>query len=429
MHLRYLLLTLLFCSLASRAQVTNATTDTIVAKGPDDQHVGGSGFKLAEGKHGSMTFSFYVLARYLNQTGLDETYTNHQGNVINVDRRNDIMFQKSNLYFRGWALDPKLKYFIFVWTSNATQGQGAQISVAGNVQYKFNKYLEAGVGVNGLPAVRSILGQWPQWLRADARPIADEYFRASFTMGVWLSGEITEGVFYKTMLGNNMSTMGVDAGQLDDTLDTWSSSVWWVTNGFGNIPTYGDYEKHTKIATVLGGAFTTSTENRQSQPDADAPENSQIRISDGTGIFAIGAFAPNTQVIDAKNQMTSIFGGLKYNGFSLDAEYFMRWVSIEKTAGVIPVSELFDSGYSLQASAMLIDKKLQLYSTYAYINGEYGNPSEVVVGLNWFPLKNKCFRINPEVMVENHSPVGYLSYPTQVGSNGVIGMINLELNY
>jgi hypothetical protein len=248
-------------------------------------------------------------------------------------------------------------------------------------------------------------------------------------MGVWLSGEITEGVFYKTMLGNNMSTMGVDAGQLDATLDTWSSSIWWVTNGFGNIPTYGDYEKHTKIATVLGGAFTTSTENRQSQPDADAPENSQIRISDGTGIFAIGAFAPNTQVIDAKNQMTSIFGGLKYNGFSLDAEYFMRWVSIEKTAGVIPVSELFDSGYSLQASAMLVDKTLQMYSTYAYINGEYGNPSEVIVGLNWFPLKNKCFRINPEVMFENHSPVGYLSYPTQVGSNGVIGMINLELNY
>jgi hypothetical protein len=429
MQLRYILLAVLFCSLSSRAQITNSIADTLAVKGPIDEHVGGTGFKIAEGKHGAMTISFYILARYLNQNGVDETYTNHQGNVVNVDRRQDIQFQKSNLYFKGWALDPKLRYFIFIWTSNATQGLGAQVVVAGNVQYKFNKYLDVGAGVNGLPTIRSLLLQWPHWLRSDTRPIAEEYFRGSFTTGIWLSGELTDGLYYKSMLGNNMSTLGVDAGQLDSKLDTWSTAVWWVTNGFGKVPTYGDYEKHDKVATILGGAYTTSTENRQSQPDADAPENSQVRISDGTGIFAIGAFAPDTQVINAKYQMTSLNGGIKYKGYSLDLEYYMRWVSDFETVGVIPVSELFDSGYTVQASAMLVNKTLQMYSTYSYINGEYGNPSELVVGFNWFPLKSKCFRINPEVMFENHAPVGYLSYPTQVGSNGVIGMVNLELNY
>jgi hypothetical protein len=154
-----------------------------------------------------------------------------------------------------------------------------------------------------------------------------------------------------------------------------------------------------------------------------------VRISDGTGIFAIGAFAPDTQVINAKYNMTAINGGIKYKGYSLDLEYYMRWVNDFETVGVIPVSELFDSGYTVQASAMLVNKTLQMYSTYSYINGEYGDPSEFIVGFNWFPFKTKCFRINPEVMFENHSPVGYLSYPTQVGSNGVIGMVNLELNY
>ncbi len=57
--------------------------------------------------------------------------------------------------------------------------------------------------------------------------------------------------------------------------------------------------------------------------------------------------------------MTSFNGGIKYSkGFSLDAEYFMRWVSDFKTTGEIPVSSLFDQGYTVQASAMLINKTL-----------------------------------------------------------------------
>ncbi|KAF2336902.1 hypothetical protein [Flavobacterium daemonense] len=429
MRLKYIPILLLLCHFTSWSQISNTLQDSTAFKLEEGEHRGGSGFKIAEGKYGSMTLSFYVLARYLNQMGIDDHYTNHKGETFDIDRRNDLQFQKSNLYFRGWVGDPKLRYTVFVWTSNATLGQGAQVVVAGNLQYKFNRHFELGIGINGLPSVRSILGQWPEWLRSDARPIADEYFRGSFTTGIYAQGEITDNIFYKTMLGNNLSQLGVDAGQLDNKFDTWSGAIWWTTNNFGRIPTYGDYEKHKKPATILGGAYTRSTENRQSQPDSDAPENSQIRLSDGTGIFAVNAFAPNTQVIDAKYQMTSINTGVKYNGYSFDAEFFMRWLSDFKTAGEIPVTNLFDSGFSLQGSAMLVDKKLQLYSTYAYINGDYGKPWEVTCGLNWFPFKTKFFRINPEVMYEKHSPVGYLSYPTQVGSNGIIGMLNIELNY
>lgn len=428
MRLQYILL-LLLCTASVFAQIDNKSTDTLTAKVPDDEHIGGNGFKIAEGKHGSMTLSFYVLARYLNQTGLDETYQNHKGETLTVDRRQDIQFQKSNLYFRGWVADPRIRYTVFVWTSNATQGLGAQVVVGGNVQFKFNKYIEGGIGINGLPSVRSLSGSWPGWLRSDARPIADEYFRGSFTTGIYVQGEIAKNLYYKSMLGNNLSALGVDAGQMDDVLDTWSTSLWWVTNDFGKLMSYGDYEKHQKIATVLGGSYTRSTENRQSQPDADAPENSQVRISDGTGIFALNAFAPDTQVINAKYQMLSLHTGAKYNGFSLDFEYFTRWVSDFETVGTIPVSELFDNGFTVQGSAMLINKSLQAYSTYSYINGEYGKPSEVTIGLNWFPFKTKFFRVNPEVMIEDHAPVGYLSYPTQVGSKGVIGMLNIEVNY
>ncbi len=57
------------------------------------------------------------------------------------------------------------------------------------------------------------------------------------------------------MLGNNLSQLGVDAGQLDDGFDTWSTLPYGgppMTSGRSG--TYGDFERHEKVATSLGGA-------------------------------------------------------------------------------------------------------------------------------------------------------------------------------
>ncbi len=394
-----------------------------------DEHQPGSGFLLVNKKDGTFVFSPYATVRYLNQSGFDDSYTDAFGKSHDIRKRNDMQFQKVSLYFKGWLLDPKFRYLLYTWTANTNQGLGAQVVVGGNLQYQIDKHFDIGAGIAPLPTSRSLFGQWPSWLRQDARPMAEEYFRGSFTTGFWVQGEITDGLYYKTMLGNNLSQLGVDAGQMDSGFDTWSTALWWTTNNFGRLASFGDYEKHNQIATILGAAFTRSNETKQSQPNAEAPENSQIRISDGTNIFNLNAFGEGTQVTEAKYQMTSINGGIKYQGFSLDLEYYMRWISDFKTVGTIPVSELFDKGFSLQASGMLLDKKLQLYAIGSYIDGEYGNPWEINGGLNWYPFKSRVFRINPEVMYSRHSPVGYSSYPTVVGANGTGFMVNMELFY
>jgi hypothetical protein len=394
-----------------------------------ENHRVGSGFSVVNNKFATLRFSPFVTVRYLNQLRLDDTYTDAFGQTKNIAKRNDIQFQKITLYFKGWIGVPSFRYFTYVWTSNANQGQGAQLVLGGNLQYKINKYFDIGAGIGPLPTSRSLYGQWPFWLRQDARPMAEEFFRGSFTTGAWIQGEITKGLNYKTMLGNNLSQLGVDAGQMDNGFDTWSSALWWTTNEYGAMAPFGDFEDHQKLSTLLGGSFTRSNETRQSQPGTEAPENSQIRLSDGTGIFSANVFAPNTQVLEAKYQMASFNGGIKFRGFALDAEYFLRWVSDFKTSGQIPVSELFDDGVAVQASAMLIKRKLQIYSTGSYINGEYGKPSELTIGLNWYPLKSRILRINPEAMFEDRSPVGYTSYPSVVGAKGMIWMINVEMFY
>ncbi len=121
----------------------------------------------------------------------------------------------------------------------------------------------------------------------DDRLIADEFFRGSYTSGVWLKGELHTKVKYQVMFANNLSTLGVSAAQLDNKLDTQSYSVAWLptTGEFGLWNTFGDYDDHQKVATRIGVHYTHSLEDKQSQPGTNGIENSQIRLTDGSIIF------------------------------------------------------------------------------------------------------------------------------------------------
>ena len=71
------------------------------------------------------------------------------------------------------------------------------------------------------------------------------------------------------MLGNNLSQLGVDAGQLGNKLSTWSMMLAWMptTGEYGFTNSFGDYDNHTDPATlVLLFTSLQVTEDRQSQP-------------------------------------------------------------------------------------------------------------------------------------------------------------------
>lgn len=393
-------------------------------------HLPGSGILLYKGKDASLRFSTFVTYRYLNNKGLENTYTDYFGRTKNIQQRSDAQLQKVMLYFSGFMMDPKFRYMLYVWTANTSQGLAAQVVVAGNLQYKINKYVDLGIGVGGLPSNRSLYGQWPAWLRQDARPMGEEFFRASFTTGIWASGDLGRGFNYRTMLGNNLSQLGIDAGQLDDQFDSWSTALWWLSDGYGKNATYGDFEQHEQLAGMFGVSYTRSTESAQSQAGSEAPENSQIRLSDGTNVFGFNSFNDSSQLEAAQYQMFSANSGIKWRGFSWDVEFFFRTINDMKwKSNKTPVKSLVDIGYTTQLSYMILPERLQLYGTGSVVDGQYGKPWEVTTGLNIFPFKTKTLRINPEYIFVDGSPVGYTSYPTLVGATGSVFMINLELYY
>src|SRR4051794_19920353 len=184
----FLLVTSFVClTITARAQESaaadNDTTDY-------DTYRMMQGHRVAKSKYGELNIRPYTYLRYLNQKAIDKSYTDGFGKSQTVDPRQDVQLQKVSIYFTGWAFDPKFTYFLYVWTSNASQGQGAQVVVAGNLSYNFNKHFKVLGGIASLPGVRSTEGNFPFWLSVDNRLIADEYMRPSYTSGFRLSGEI-----------------------------------------------------------------------------------------------------------------------------------------------------------------------------------------------------------------------------------------------
>src|SRR5215213_2565409 len=398
------------------------------------------GFKIANTEYGDMNVSIYSYVRYLNQLGLDPTYTDAFGNTKNIQRRQDLQILKLQIKFLGWMLNPKLRYFLYAWTSNANQGQGAQTVLAGNLQYTFNKYFTLGGGIRSLPGTRSVEGNFPFWPNVDSRHIADEFMRPSYTSGFWAMGNLAKRVKYTAMIGNNMSTLGVPASRIDNGLNTFSGAlVWFPTGDFEDGFSgqgWGDFEHHEKFSTRLAFHFSRSDENKESQPGSDTFENTQLRLSDGTVIFTSNLFGDGITITDARYRMTAVDGGFKYKGYSLEGEYYWRWLDNFKFLGAVNPLQMgqvpgrvFDHAFQLQGSAMLVPRKLQAYAGHSRVFGDYGNPWDFRAGANFFPFKNKIVRWNNEALYLRRSPVGYTSVPFAVGGNGFVFHSSVELAF
>jgi len=406
----------------------------------DGHYTPNLGFKVVNTEYGDMNISIYTYVRYLNQLGLDENYVDAFGKTKNVQNRQDVQLQKLQIKFLGWILNPKLRYFLYAWTSNANQGLGAQVVLAGNLQYTFNKYLTLGGGIRSLPGTRSVEGNFPFWLNVDSRHIADEFMRPSYTSGIWATGELAKRLKYQFMIGNNMSTLGVPASRLDNGFNTVSSAlIWFPTGDFEqgfSGQGWGDFEHHERFSTRLAVHFSRSNENKESQPDSEQFENTQLRLSDGTVIFTPDLFAPGVTIQDARYRMTTVDGGFKYRGFALEGEYFWRWLDNLKfittpapdALAQIPTS-LFDHAFQIQASAMVVPKTLQAYAGFSKIFGQFGQPRDFRAGANFFPFKNKVVRWNNEALYLYKSPVGYTSVPYPVGGRGWVFHSSMELAF
>jgi Protein of unknown function (DUF3011) len=365
----------------------------------------GDGFLVGRNKAGELTVSAYALLRYVNQTPGDQTFTDHLGNTRTVDGRNDIFPHRIIVYLKGWLGTPKLIYTVFFWTVNTTD-QDALFAVMG---YQFDRKFSLYAGINGNPGTRSMQGSHPYWLGHD-RVMADEFFRPYFAYGTWASGEVMPGLWYNAMVGDNSSSLGIKAVQLDRSFTT-GGSMWWMptTKEFGPKGAYGDWEFHEKVATRFGFSTTQSREERFTDSTTGATGNTTIKLADSLNVFDTGSLASGVTVQQVDYRILSFDAGVKYRGIFLQTEIYTRWLDDFAADGPLPVTSIVDKGFYVQGAFYPIKKKLELYAATSQIFGDedagFDDSSEYLAGVNFYPADTRQHRLNFQVNDVNRSPV------------------------
>ena len=387
----------------------------------------GAGYLLGRSKRGELAISAYAMARYLNQNDEDQVYTDHLGNERTVDPRNDIALHRAMIFLKGWMVDPKLVYTLFFWTVTSTD----QDALLGSLGYQFSKRFSLYAGIGGFPGTRTMLGSHPYWLAHD-RIMADEFFRPYFGMGMWGMGEALPGLWYDVMVGPTQSSLGVKASQQDR---KWTSgaSVWWTptTHEFGPRGAYGDWEYHDELATRFGISTVNSPEQSYRSSEGGSPENTTLKLADGVNLFEIGSLAPGVTVEEVDYRILSFDAGLKYKGIFFQVEYYQRWLDNFLATGALPVSEIKDSGFSVQAAFYPIPKVLEVYGITSQIFGDedagFDDSSEYGVGLNWYPFDSRNHRLNLHVLDVNKSPVGSTFGYYTAGQDGITAATSFSI--
>jgi hypothetical protein len=375
-----------------------------------------------------LKFNNNTQVRYLNTLDSVDTFTDHLGVVREVHNRNDITVNRSMFVFAGHMFDPRLQYSLTVWTSAGA----ASIVVAGNIGWRFNDAFTLTGGYTGVPGSRSLVNTFPFFQPTD-RSMADNFFRPGFTQGVWANGEPLEGLSYLAFVGNGLNTLNISASKIDTNL-LLSGSVWWEPLEPYSQPgksrqMYDDYFASDNTRIRIGTSFTRSREDRFSQTDQASPDNTSIYNSDGVLAFSTGAYAPGVTVQQATYKMWAVDGGLKKSGFSVNGQYYFRWVSDFEADGPLPLESMFDHGFELSAGQFIVPKTLVLYGRGSKVFGQFGSPYEYAGGLKWYFLSTERLWVTAELMRVHNAPYSGAFTPYSAGMNGWVPMIQTVLAF
>jgi hypothetical protein len=349
--------------------------------------------------------------KYTNSMATNPTYTDHNGVVHDVQRRNDIQLARDVFYFSGYAFDRRLDYNILIFTSTAT----LVATAAGYAGFVFSKGFALRAGYFSLPSNRAMTGTYPYFHGTD-RSMSTNYFRPGFTQGIWGEGEPLDGFHYLAMLGNSLNTLDIKSANIDNRYAA-AATVWYDLNDFGKP--WNDYEHHTSPALRIGTAFTYAREDRLSDLAEAGPENNATFISDGQLLFATGALAPGATISLADFYLWAIDAGLKYKGLAFNVELYLRWLNNFTVDMPVPITSMFDWGFDASLGYFL-GKSVEVYVRSSLIDGPFATAVEGAGGVTWYPFDTRNVWLGAEAVGIKNCPYGGGYYMYSVGQTGFV---------
>lgn len=362
--------------------------------------------------------------RYTGFAREEETWTDSAGNVSTVPNRNAFELPRGRLIFTGHAFREELLYDLNIDYNTVSSSQINFRSYW--LGWKFDRALTVYAGQNKVPGGREWLTSSTQALGPD-RSMATTFFRPSLSQGIWATGEPEDGWFYHAMVSNGFNTLGSTPDELNSRM-TFSGSTWIEPLGaFGHG--YSDFEYHEQAAIRLGTSLTYARIEGP-QGDPNAPENSQVRLSDGTVITETGALAPGVVLTNYDIALASFDFAIKHRGVSFSTEFYLQDLLHLQSTGPIPQSSIFQFGGFAQLGAFVVEKKLELYVRTSHVSGPFGSGAEYAGGFNWFMLPDKQnLKYTLDIANLDHSPADQNRTDFQAGQTGWLVRSQIQITY
>ena len=364
-----------------------------------------------------LRFDVFTQARFQNFAASRRSWVDAEGAAQPISSFNSFEVARNFLVFSGFGIDPRLQYTAIVFSSTSIN----DTVYLGWINYRFNRAFDLRVGNWLVPGTREWYESFRWTLGAD-RLMATTFFRPNISPGIWAQGEPIDGLNYVAMIANsnNRFTQGV-ATRVGSSL-AFGGTVWYEpTDDYG--VGVSDVEFHEGRSFRFGTSLNVAHESNQgfTQAAIRNPEDTLIRLSDGTPLFRPGVLAPGIEVRSTNLQLWTLDAAMKYRGLAVSGEYFFRWLDDVRTVGGrSPYGSLFDTGALLQAGYFLKPHKLEAFARTSFVTGRFGGGVEYGGGFNWYPRGARTWRTTAEVLRIEGSPAQNFITGYRAGETGTL---------
>jgi hypothetical protein len=361
-----------------------------------------------------LKFSFHDQFRYTGFASDEPFVTNSAGQQVATPDRNSFDINRGRLVFSGYAIDPLVEFYVNI-DYNTVSDRPVQL-LMGWIRHPFNPAFNLAYGLGKVPGT----WEWQESARytlGSERSLATTYFRPSITAGVWADGEPLSNLHYAALIGDGFNTFTLNTSELDTNF-VYSGLLWWEPLGPFGVG-FSDLECHADSVVRLGNALTFSRQDAD-PADEPGPEQTVVRISDGTPLVTPGALAPGVTVNQFDFTLYTVHAGWKHQGMSLSGEYFFRWLTDIRGNGTIPDSSIADNGFFIQGGAFAIPQTIELFVYGSAVFGQFGDGSELGGGVNWYVKHTRNWRLTFDAARVDDSPAQQDRTGFLAGASGLL---------
>jgi hypothetical protein len=362
----------------------------------------------------AMSLGGFMQLRWFEFARSKEEWTNSAGITRPINNINTFNINRFLFAFNGHVADERLFYnFSLFGTTNVGIRSGVvPIGLAG---WKFSDAAALGAGMSLVSATREWTQQNPWTIGVD-RSMANTFFRPGFSPGAQVTGKLLDGeVNYVAGVWNAID--GGTTGVLRrGTSMAWAGNLWWEPLGpFGLGGS--DMEIHDDPVLRFGTTGAYALTNALPIQGAN-PEDTIVRLSDGTPLSEPNALGPDSQVNQFVYRLMTVDAAWKYRGVGISFEYYFRLLDSFVGIGDFERQSLYDHGGMAYLSWCLVPRTYEVYARSSVVTGPYGTGQEYGGGMNYYINQTRQARLTLEALSIDKSPAQNFIYPYRAGYTG-----------